>query len=446
MDDLTLPNIIDMTSTNTNHVRQNQPTTKINLTDYSSKTPISSNGDNTTKPMMSKQLTYYYKHRAKINKDKRQRYRDSKTTNKTHAKNLKPNNYFKPFYPTQDYILEISNRALKAGFDGKISSVKSMFDLLEFARTNIAQAKEDISIHRTKTTSFSTRPAIIIYLGKLGEQNFKSFEYYLKADFPQLSRRQLLRNIQALVKLKWIVRIGRGNFARYSLNPFLEALNDRNDSYLFLGFYSQINIDFFDLLNVPLINVLNSGEKIIKAEVTFQKYTSHALWVRAFFEGHIWIKLYAENGNIYKTIFPVNFHASSKIIGYDSFTEKRITDKYGFPHHTIPLKWSLFGVLESSEFTRKGIDCIYIHFDNSFKILHYKTDRQNVVFRKPFEKLINNIWSTETCQYVEADSSFDTLLARLISLRDSLTAKQEKNYLTLLELDYKTKKHTPKKP
>ena len=90
---------------------------------------------------------------------------------------------------------------------------------------------------------------------------------------------------------------------------------------------------------------------------------------------------HADNGNIYKIIL-VNFHASSKIIGYNKETKQRLADKYGFPHHTIPLKWSLFGVLESSEIIRKGIDCMYVHFDSSFKILHYKTDGQNVVFRK----------------------------------------------------------------
>ena len=220
------------------------------------------------------------------------------------------------------------------------------------------------------------------------------------------------------------------------------------------------------MLNVPLINVVNSGQKIINAKVQFHKFEmgSHAQWIRAFFEGLVTIMLTSENGNMYESVFPVNKHASSKIIGYDPETKKRVTNPHGFYHHTIPLKWSLFGIAESCEYSKKGRksrwakeveEYIYIHFDNSIKIIYNnmedkKTKRvdekdqflqsQYLIFGKPFEKLLKDTWSKkqENCQYVEVNS-FETL-QKLFTYR----FVDDKRRIELFNaLEIKTKKVNP---
>ena len=151
-----------------------------------------------------------------------------------------------------------------------------------------------------------------------------------------------------------------------------------------LCYYTQFDIDFFDLLNIPLINA--QKENIVDAKVLFHEYKPEnkpkpSEWVCIFFEGFVTIKLTAQDGSIYKSYLPVNRHASSKIIGYNPETKERLINPIGNYHHTIPLKWELFDVIESVEFSRKGRksrwaktveNYTYVHFDNSFKLLCFE--------------------------------------------------------------------------
>jgi hypothetical protein len=244
----------------------------------------------------------------------------------------------------------------------------------------------------------------------------------------------------------------------YRPNPFLEVLRDTDYQYLILCFYAQLKIDFFDLLNVPLINSVSTGQKIINTEVKFYKFEQgrHASWVRAFFEGFVDIELHTENGDKYQTYLPVNLHAAAKISGYNPKSKKRIIDPYGLKHHTLPLKWSLFDIIESREYSRKGrksrwdknvSECRYIHFDNSFKILCYdqKTSygyQQYLIFGKPFEKFLKVKWSTETSEYIEV-SDF-TILERLFHER-FVNQKRRTELFDALELKYVKKEGRPKK-
>jgi hypothetical protein len=230
----------------------------------------------------------------------------------------------------------------------------------------------------------------------------------------------------------------------YRPNPFLEILTEiiGSDAYLRLGQYARIMVDFFDLLNVPLLNAVKSGQKIVDTKVEFLKYQPSRCFVKAFFEGLVYVKLTTETGQCFETYLPVNKHAAAKIKGYDRARKERIIDRHGFPHHTIPLKWSLFDIVESCEYAKKRrqsrwdknpTECIYIHFDNSFKILHYVDYTQYLVFKKPFEKLLEKVWSkkVQSCQYVEV-SDFETL-QRLFTLR-FVEGKRRRELFDSLEL------------
>ena len=118
-----------------------------------------------------------------------------------------------------------------------------------------------------------------------------------------------------------------------------------------------------------------------------------------------------------------------KSLGYNHEAKEPITNPFGFYHHTVPLRWQLFEVLESSEYAEKGRKSrwakevgqyTYVHFDNNFKIICYEKRKdacgnkvaygefQYLMFKKPFEKLLEDVWSTKDCQYVEV-SDFGTL-------------------------------------
>jgi hypothetical protein len=190
---------------------------------------------------------------------------------------------------------------------------------------------------------------------------------------------------------------------------------------------------------VPLIYALRSNQKFIKSEVKFHKYNRTSEWEHAFFEGYVNIKIYAENGDVYQTYLPVNFHASPKLDWVNGY---RVQDRYGFPHHTLPLKWVLFDVLEGRTYSKKGREtrrskevgeCEYIHFDNSFKILHYVDKAQYLMFNKPFQNALKK-WNTNACEYVEV-SSFE-LLEKLFYYR-FVENKRRKDLFEALGLKYK---------
>lgn len=63
------------------------------------------------------------------------------------------------------------------------------------------------------------------------------------------------------------------------------------------------------------------------------------------------------------------------------------------------------------------------------------------MFKKPFEKLLEDVWSTKECQYVEV-SDFETL-QRLFTLR-FVDDKRRKDLFDALELKYSRKKGEPK--
>jgi hypothetical protein len=303
-----------------------------------------------------------------------------------------------------------------------------------------------------KTPFTFVLPEIVLYTTVREQASFSDLEHYCNLELlcrEKFSKHQLGHAVQLLVNLKWLIRRGKNDFAVYYPNPFLAALYKKNRYHVYLlAEFARLKVDFFKLLNVPLLNALKSNQKIVKTEVTFHKYSMEEAkpWVRAWFEGFVNIKLNAENGDQFQTYIPVNFHASSKIVGYNPETKKPITDPYGFPHHTLNLSWSLFDIIEGREYTKKGRetrwskdgrDYEYIHFDNSFKILHYnlKTEygrAQYLMFKKPFEYALRK-WNTKSCEYVEV-SSFE-LLEKLLHYRFAEN-KRRQELFEALNLNY----------
>ena len=304
--------------------------------------PNSVSTHNTSKH--SKQLNYYYNHREQINTNRRTKYKLTNPHNKTTniLKTKKPND-----------VLEIVNSSLNEIDNSQNIPILSLFDMLKYAQTTLTPEREATLIVPMKTTNIFVLPEIVQYTTFNEQASFGELERFFK---DKVSKRQLKRAVQLLVNLKWLIRRGKNDFTVYYPNPFLTALFDNNKQFLLLAEYARLKIDFFSLLNMPLINALRSNQRIERTEVTFHKYSMGEAkpWVRAWFEGYVNIKLHAENGDIYQTYLPVNFHASPKIVGYDPKTKKPITDPYGFPHHTLNLSWSLFDVIEGREYTKKG--------------------------------------------------------------------------------------------
>jgi hypothetical protein len=369
----------------------------------------------------SKQLTFYYRHRDKINRARRTHYKITHNRDKCKAKKQKPNDRDRLSLYNQINAINQSLNRCKTDRDGKKKVILELNDLLNLAYDQIAPNLDYSQIHRTTTTRNFARPFLAFQIAGNWEQFFWQIESEFKDAY---SKRQLRRALNDLLQLKWIVRLGRGDMTRYRANPFLEALTDVNRNWLMLCYYTQFDIDFFDLLNIPLINA--QKEKIVDAKVSFHEYKGkHAQWVQIFFEGFVTIKLTAQDGSFFRSHLPVNRHAGSKITGYNPETKKPLINQIGNYHHTIPLKWELFEVKESVEFSRKGRKSrrakvvekyIYVHFDNSIKLLCYdKIDNEfgrygYRVFGKPFEELLKNIWSKKNynCQYVEV-SDFEVL-------------------------------------
>jgi hypothetical protein len=207
----------------------------------------------------------------------------------------------------------------------------------------------------------------------------------------------------------------------------LKVLVDRyGTKYLGLLYYAQLKIDFFDLLNMPLVSALKSNQKITKSTVKFIEFGLHQeQWIKALLEGYCWIQLEAEKGDIYQTYLPVNLHAGSKIKWFTASDGSKVRESndLGFPHHTIPLSWALFDIIEGRDYSKKGRlsrwdknvgECEYIHFDTSFKILHYQDQARYLAFNKPFQYALEK-WNGKPNEWVEF-STIDLLL-RLINYR-----------------------------
>jgi hypothetical protein len=126
---------------------------------------------------------------------------------------------------------------------------------------------------------------------------------------------------------------------------------------------SNIKIDFFDLLNLPLVNALE--RKVVDVEISH--YNIDKRCYRQIFREVAVITLQLENGEKAETVLPVNLHAQP-------------TKGEDINHNCIPLLWQIFDIEKASYYStnfsrshHKGADNKsneFIHFDNSVSI-HY---------------------------------------------------------------------------
>jgi hypothetical protein len=372
---------------------------------------------------------------------------------KTKKNNLKPNDIKRTSFHSQINALNHLLSKDNIEVNGKKSIILSLKDLCAFAYNQLTQNLDNTQQYHAMTTRNFMLPELAFYLSDRKSKSFWQIENHFNE---KLSKRQLRRAIETLLDLKWIIRKGRGNFSIYRPNPFLEALINYEPKWILLCFYANLQIDFFDLLNVPLMNA--KEQKIIDAKVKFLEYKGlDSYYVDVFFEGLVYIKLTSDNGNILEAYLPCNQHASNKIVGYDKKKKKPLTNPIGNIHHTIPLKWELFDVKESIEFSHKGRKSrwtkvvekyTYVHFDNSIKLLCFdKIDtaygkNQYRLFGKPFEELLEKVWSKKSynCQYVEV-SDFE-LLQKMFTLR-FVDGKRRSELFDALGIHYTETKKAP---
>lgn len=393
----------------------------------------------TVKP--SKQLKYYYRHKELINTKRRINYQLTKPQKpKKYKITKKPND-------VKSTVNSLVNNPITKAINSHDKPILTLFELLDCAIENLTAGSSDTRhIVRMKTPYIFVLPEIVRWITFCKELSFNSLELHFKDN---VSKHQLKKAVQLLVNLKWLLRSGKGDLTVYYPNPFISAQYDQNPQWLELAEYARLKIDFFNLLNLPLINLLRSNQRIVKTKIEFHKFKlgSHALWIRAFFEGFVNIELHAENGDVYQTLLPVNLHASPKIEWKDG---KRTQNRYGFPHHTLPLSWSLFDITEGQQYTKarrtsrwqKELENLeYIHFDTSFKILHYVDNQQKLAFKKPFKYALMK-WNNDQCEYVEV-GDFKTL-EKLFYYR-FVENKRRKELFEALGLKYKPISGRPKK-
>ena len=375
----------------------------------------------TTIPKISKQLSYYHRNSVRINKNKRKKYKQNI------AKENRVYKYNKSRVSKKSFYYSNIRKEIEQYNDNK--PILSLNSLVSLSYNKLLPEYKYTHDNCTVTSRFSALPSIVAEALLQDGLFYSDFE---KA-FSNISTRQLQRNLQLLVKLKWLVRWGNFDYTQYYANPFLLALYRKRETYASLCWFTKFRIDFFDLINIPLLNALD--QKVTLAETNFSSYFGKAQWIKAFFEGQVRIKLHTANG-IFETIMPVNLHGANK-------REGKTNNPYGFPHHTIPLNWRLFDILSSSEYQNGNT---YIHFDNSFKIIKYEASKNSwgyhnyITFKKPFEKLLEdkkNGWNTKTCQYVEV-SDFE-ILQRLFNER-FVNGKRRNDLFDALGIQYKSRK------
>ena len=380
----------------------------------------------------SNQLSYYYRNKDTINQQRRNTYRNNKTIN---SNNQSTNQLITSNNQKSCNILE-ENFSKKTGcIDLQTSEKKpilSLFTLVDRAyRHTHGKSKDTPNTHSKTTFSFYPKymqvepllQEIMLYMAIYKSTSFGYSEF--TTTFIHVNKFKLKREIQRLINLKWILRYGRGDLAFYVINPFLEHLLEMNyKNYRWLLEYAPYKIDFFDVLNIPLISFLKSGQKAKKIEITPHK-TRIGQIKTIFNYGYVTIRIHSETGEIYQTYLPVNLH------GQPIFSGKK--DKELFKHLCVPLSWELFDIQDCKYYSGydKELDkTVYVHFDNSISLLHNKSK-----FYFGYEQWTNALEKWQGYQYLEF-RDFKTL-KELFTAR-FVKGKRRKDLFEAMGLELKT--------
>lgn len=360
----------------------------------------------------SKQLTYYHKNKERINQKRRQKYKLLKLSRKQQT-NLKKasksvNNRIKPSNDNEAIFNkkypETNDKNTELGAEnGKKLLLLSLDDQLNLFEA-IRATKNDNLHHTLVKTSYgkgktksrynpilgvivkTVLERIWVHVGKLQDTIGKTsleivndeFDRYLKkiegkklAKPKLISPRSFKRYIQKLVDLKWLLRIGKGQLTKVWINPFLLFLYESvsKKSVKFCN-YASYGLDFFDVLNRPLLNMLQIDKQIKEVNLRyydFRKEYTVRMFIKEWFEGVLTITFILEDGSEHLTALPVNLHGPQVYNGLDK-NGKQLYRLY--KHICIPLKWSIFDITEVKQFGKDGKkERIYLHFDNSFSLL-----------------------------------------------------------------------------
>jgi hypothetical protein len=256
-------------------------------------------------------------------------------------------------------------------------------------------------------------PQIMEYI--IGSGGGATTLFFKHTDF-KVSKRRFDRAVQKLVNLRWLVRTQRGANVLYWIHPFLHVLIDRWEQSAILAIFSGLKISLEDCLNLPLYNALKSGKKIASIESRFDKYQhgDYIGYVMKMLEGHVAISGKFADGTQFNSLLWVNLHAGSRLLGkaesgYKGKGKgKPICDYKGNLHHTLPLRWSLWGIQEVKEYNSKSGKAEFIHYDHSLKVIHYKEPNSKVTFPSLLDNTLESKWSSKNCEYTEV-SSFEVL-------------------------------------
>jgi hypothetical protein len=304
------------------------------------------------------------------------------------------------------------------------------FELLDTEQKNVdswtlahmlqlAKAEELTSAYSTRMVSYESKkkirinPLLPVILRFIESQ---AFIWEIKSYFNFVNQRSLRRYIKILVDKKWLVRAGNG----YEINPLLSYLIFRIDpQYAYILDYSTFKIDLFDLLNYPLMKLLE--HKARKIRVDF--FERNDKYLKPIFAGVVEIKAELENGREVQTILPLNLHAQSQIVGRTKVSKKPIVKPKGIKHYCIPLRWRLFDVQKCEYWSRKRRisrwdknlkPLIFLHFDNSISLLYAENLQVYWMFKKPYEKAVKKWNGYEYLEFCEFETIQQLFHARFV--------------------------------
>ena len=264
--------------------------------------------------------------------------------------------------------------------------------------------------------------AILFYIYSSHWRNHA--ELYNK--FSYVKPRTLRAYLKELQELKWIRRHGRD----YHSNAFLLDLIEKEPQFMLLLEFATLKLDLFDLLNLPLLSVINHSVKSVQIEY----YESEERYFKEIFKGVVFLNGELENGQKFDTILPVNRHGQA-IYGEKGFLE----------HYCLPLKWRLFDIEKASYFGtsfkrshHKGAinkKNEFIHFDNSISLLFKPKGRLYMLWEKKFfEQRKTSIKHWQGYEYLEVNDI--EVLKRLFTERFT-NGKRRLELFDSLEMTYK---------
>ena len=251
-----------------------------------------------------------------------------------------------------------------------------------------------------------------------------------------IKTRTLRRYMQKLTDLHWVVRIGKGQLASYWINPFLLALYEMAKDSANLCVYADFGIDFFDLLNLPLLNILNSKKTLKDVSVSFYSFRKDGtfnMFVKEWFRGALFLNFILQDGTEKLTILPVNLHGQQVY----SKSENRKRKYRLYEHNCVPIKWQIFDIREVSYFSKKGIhEKIYLHFDTSFSLIADKdsSGKFTAYYFNWIQKWEHAAKKFDGYQYLEFNDF--KLLEELFKAR---FVKQKREMQLIIELGLKVK-------